>query len=108
VGSSPTAAPASTDPWVAVGWTTPDGGGYWEVASDGGIFAFGDATFYGSMGGRRLDAPVVGITPTPDGGGYWEVASDGGIFAFGDAPFYGSMGGQRLDSRVIGIARIGS
>jgi hypothetical protein len=28
--------------------TTPDGKGYWEVASDGGIFAFGDAGFYGS------------------------------------------------------------
>jgi hypothetical protein len=27
---------------------TPDGKGYWEVASDGGIFAFGDATFAGS------------------------------------------------------------
>ena len=31
---------------------TPDGGGYWMVASDGGMFAFGDAHFYGSMGGK--------------------------------------------------------
>ena len=29
---------------------TLDGGGYWLVASDGGIFAFGDATFFGSTG----------------------------------------------------------
>ena len=63
-------------------------------ASDGGIFAFGDATFYGSMGGAHLNAPVVGMAPTPDGGGYWLVASDGGIFAFGDAKFYGSTGGH--------------
>jgi hypothetical protein len=28
----------------------PGGGGYWEVASDGGIFSFGDAQFYGSLG----------------------------------------------------------
>ena len=28
---------------------TPGGHGYWEVASDGGIFAFGSAQFYGSM-----------------------------------------------------------
>ena len=76
----------------------PGGGGYWEVASDGGIFSFGNARFYGSMGGRRLD-DRCGIAPTPDGGGYWEVASDGGVFAFGDARFYGSMGGARLDSR---------
>src|SRR5580658_2885069 len=27
---------------------TPDGGGYWLVSSDGGVFAFGDAAFYGA------------------------------------------------------------
>jgi hypothetical protein len=26
----------------------PDGQGYWLVANDGGTFAYGDATFYGS------------------------------------------------------------
>ena len=66
--------------------------GYWEVASDGGIFTFGDAHFYGSMGGT-LARPVVGMASTSDGLGYWEVASDGGIFTFGDAHFYGSLGG---------------
>ncbi len=40
----------------------PGGGGYWEVASDGGIFAFGDAKFYGSMGGQPLNQPIVAIT----------------------------------------------
>ncbi len=30
---------------------TPDNGGYNLVASDGGIFSFGNAVFYGSMGG---------------------------------------------------------
>ena len=29
---------------------THDGQGYWLVASDGGIFAFGDAAFEGSLG----------------------------------------------------------
>ena len=70
---------------------TPTGAGYWEVASDGGIFAFGDAGFYGSMGGKALNASVVGVAASPDGKGYWEVASDGGIFAFGDATYYGSV-----------------
>ena len=83
---------------------TPDGAGYWLVASDGGIFAFGDAHFYGSMGGKPLNKPIVGIAATPDGAGYWEVASDGGIFAFGDAAFYGSMGGTTLSAPVVGIA----
>ena len=58
-----------------------------------GSSAFGDAKFYGSMGGKPLNAPVVNLAPTPDGGGYWLVASDGGVFAFGDAKYYGSMGG---------------
>jgi hypothetical protein len=40
---------------------TADGGGYWEVAADGGIFAFGDATYHGSMGGRPLHARIVGL-----------------------------------------------
>ena len=64
---------------------TPDGRGYWLVASDGGIFAYGDAAFYGSTGEPRLNQPIVGMAATPDGGGYWLVASDGGIFAYGDA-----------------------
>ena len=76
--------------------STADGRGYWEVAADGGLFAFGDAGFYGSMGGRPITKPVVGMAPTHDGRGYWEVASDGGIFAFGDAPYLGSMGGTAL------------
>jgi hypothetical protein len=28
--------------------STPDGGGYWLVAADGGVFSFGDAGFFGS------------------------------------------------------------
>ena len=39
---------------------TPDGNGYWEVASDGGIFSFGTAVFEGSQGGQPLNAPIVG------------------------------------------------
>jgi hypothetical protein len=74
------------------------------VASDGGIFAFGDAPFYGSMGDQVLNKPVVGMAATPTGQGYWLVASDGGIFAFGDAPFYGSMGGQPLNQPIVGMA----
>ncbi|HVX20115.1 MAG TPA: hypothetical protein VHB02_02070 [Acidimicrobiales bacterium] len=77
--------------------------GYDEVASDGGIFAFGPP-FYGSMGGKPLNRPVVGMAMTPDGGGYWEVASDGGLFAFGDAVFYGSMGGKPLNQPIVGMA----
>ncbi len=83
---------------------TPDGKGYWIVDTDGGVFTFGDAGFYGSMGGRALAAPVVGMAATPDGKGYWLVGRDGGVFSFGDAAFGGSMAGTRLAKPVVGMA----
>ncbi len=70
--------------------------GYWLVGSDGGIFTFGSALFYGSTGSLRLQRPVVGIVPTADRGGYWLDASDGGVFAYGDTQFYGSIPGLGL------------
>jgi ribosomal protein L24E len=72
---------------------TPSGQGYWLVASDGGVFSFGDAGFHGSTGSIVLNKPAVGMAPTPSGQGYWMVASDGGIFTFGDAGFSGSAAG---------------
>ncbi len=83
---------------------TPDGHGYWLVASDGGIFTFGDAPFYGSTGAMHLNRPIVGMAATPDGRGYWLVASDGGIFTFGDAQFYGSTGAIVLNQPIVGMA----
>ena len=78
--------------------------GYWFVAADGGIFAFGNAPFYGSTGSLRLNQPIVGMAATPSGKGYWLVAADGGIFAFGNAPFYGSTGSLRLNQPIVGMA----
>jgi hypothetical protein len=45
---------------------TADGDGYWLIGSDGGVFSFGAAGFDGSMGGRRLNAPMVGIAAVDD------------------------------------------
>ncbi|CAG4926711.1 hypothetical protein [Acidithrix sp. C25] len=84
--------------------STPDGKGYWLVASDGGIFTYGDAGFYGSAGALPLNKPIVGMASTPDGKGYWLVASDGGIFTFGDAGFYGSAGAIPLNKPIVGMA----
>jgi hypothetical protein len=84
--------------------TTSNGGGYWMVGADGGVFSSGDAQFYGSTGNLQLNKPVVGMAATPDGKGYWFVASDGGIFAYGDAQFYGSTGGTHLNQPIVGMA----
>jgi hypothetical protein len=81
----------------------PATGGYWLVATDGGIFAF-DAPFFGSTGNIHLNQPIVGMSGDRSGNGYWMVASDGGIFAFGDAPFLGSTGNIHLNKPVVGMA----
>jgi len=78
--------------------------GYWTAASDGGVFTFGHVAYERSLGGVRLQKPVVGMAPTPSSRGYWLVASDGGVFTFGDAGFHGSTGGTRLDKPVVGMA----
>ena len=77
--------------------------GYWLVGSDGGIFTFGAAHFYGSTGSLELQRPIVGIAPTSSRTGYWLVASDGGIFAF-DTGFYGSVPGLGFNPAGSGLA----
>ena len=74
-GCSRWAMPASTGPWATSistnrswGWPPPPTArGYWLVASDGGVFAVGDAGFYGSEGGASHSGSIVGIEATPDG-----------------------------------------
>jgi hypothetical protein len=41
---------------------TADGGGYWLVAADGGVFTYGDAGFEGSAGSTALVAPIVAVS----------------------------------------------
>ena len=92
----------TTELYTPAGLAT--GQGYWLAASDGGVFAFGDARFLGSTGALRLARPVVGMAATPSGNGYWLVASDGGVFAFGDARFLGSTGALRLNAPIVAMA----
>jgi SpoIID/LytB domain protein len=103
-------SPASRPDGLRSDWfrvvNNPSGGlsGYWVVAADGGIFSFGEAKFYGSTGGLRLNSPILGLAATPAGAGYWLVAADGGIFSFGDAQFHGSTGALKLNKPVVGMA----
>ncbi|HUY85932.1 MAG TPA: IPT/TIG domain-containing protein, partial [Acidimicrobiales bacterium] len=96
---------------------TPDGKGYWLFASDGGIFAFGDAsTTYALAAGQPLScptpgsgcssltAPIESMAVTPDGKGYWLVSSKGSVYSFGDANYFGSRGSSVYAPPVLGIA----
>jgi hypothetical protein len=80
------------------------GDGYRLVASDGGVFSYGSATFHGSTGDLVLNQPIRTLASTPSGAGYWMAASDGGIFAFGDAGYYGSTGDRVLNSPIVAMA----
>ena len=100
-GFGPASAPSNAVTPSASG--TSGTQGYTMVGGDGGIFNFGTSKFFGSMGGKPLNAPVIGLAHTPSGKGYWEVARDGGIFTFGDATFFGSMGGKPLNAPVLGM-----
>jgi hypothetical protein len=85
--------------------TTPDGGGYWLVASDGGVFSFGDAPFLGSVatvGLGALNAPVVGITASSDGAGYALATAGGDVIPFGNGVAGGGLGGLRAP--IVGIS----
>jgi len=78
--------------------------GYQLIASDGGVFSFGDQHFAGSTGGTHLNSPVVAASAGCGHDGYWLAAADGGVFNFGDAGFYGSMGAVKLNAPIVGMA----
>src|SRR5271154_5060206 len=82
---------------------TGAGSGYWLVGADGGVYNFGTAGFFGSVGNLTLNAPIVGMAATPDALGYWLVGQDGGIFAFGAAHFYGSRGATPLNEPIVSM-----
>ncbi len=81
--------------------------GYRLVGSDGGVFAFGQASFQGSLPADSVHVnDIVGMTSSPSRQGYTQVGSDGGVFAFGDAVFHGSLPQLGVSvSNIVGIAR---
>jgi len=91
---------------------TPDGGGYYMLGADGGVFVFGNAVYQGSLPGLGVvpNEPAVGLVPDPDGLGYWIVAGDGGVFGFG-AEYQGSLppvlGVTPLNEPIVGMVSYG-
>ncbi len=68
---------------------TANGGGYWLVGRDGGIFAFGNAGFVGSLPGEGIRDTITSVAATADGRGYLMVSAGGRVYTFGDAPYFG-------------------
>jgi hypothetical protein len=100
-----TTTPSITDLTGTV-FVVPSGpAGYDLAGSDGGVFTFGPAGFFGSLPGLGVHVDdIVGMAATDDDGGYWLVAADGGVFTFGDAHFHGSLAGVHLEAPVVGMA----
>jgi type VII secretion-associated serine protease mycosin len=80
------------------------GHGYWVVAANGTVKAYGQAKFYGDLRGKPLAAPIVAAAPTKSGKGYWLAGANGAVYTFGDARYYGSMGGRHLNAPVAGMS----
>jgi len=75
------------------------------AASDGGIFNFGNAPFFGSTGSLNLNKPVVAFGAVSDGSGYYLAATDGGVFSFpATAGNFGSAAGAPLNKPVVAVA----
>ena len=72
------------------------------MASDGGIFNYGDAGFYGSAGRIHLNKPIVGMADTRRRR-LLARGLDGGIFSYGDAQYYGSTGSIHLNQPIVGM-----
>ena len=101
---------------------TPNGGGYWLIAADGGVFDFGNAKFYGSTysqghtglgGSNPISGRIVGGVATPSGNGYWLVSSTGAVYNFGGAAnegdtaskgYTGLGGSHPLPAPIVSIA----
>ena len=113
-GCSASATPSSTAPWAditlnqpVVGMAaTPDGGGYWLVASDGGDVQLRRRRLL-RLDGRTSSSnkPIVGMAATADGKRLLAGRLRRGDVQPSATPsFYGSMGGHPLNQPMVGMA----
>jgi hypothetical protein len=112
--SSPEVAGAAgcitTNGPIAALTATKSGAGYWQVATDGAVFSWGDAHYYGGVnnagprGTTALSAgdAVTAMARTASGNGYWILTKTGAVFTFGDAAYRGGVnnvnGGNALSA----------
>lgn len=86
-------SPGKLNAPISCAATTNNGLGYWLVAKDGGVFAFGNAVMHGSLPNDKIEpnGEIVAILPSETDDGYLLIGSDGGVFAYGDARGLGTL-----------------
>ncbi|MCU1379764.1 MAG: transglycosylase [Acidimicrobiales bacterium] len=103
-GAAVHGSPGETAPAVAGLAASPSGGGYWVLTADGGVRAYGDATYIGSAANDHLAHPAADLAAHPSGKGYWMTTSNGEVRAYGYARQYGSLVGRPLAQPIVGMA----
>ena len=86
---------------------TPNGGGYLLLASDGGLFSFGNSEFHGSLPGAGWcpGPTAIAFAQTPASGGYWMLLSDGQVVPFGNAKAWGEPAATQARAVALAAAR---
>ncbi|MCA1843023.1 MAG: hypothetical protein LC792_07485, partial [Actinobacteria bacterium] len=70
--------------------------GYWLLADDGAVSAFGTAANLPGAAPLPAGVKAVDLEPTPARDGYWVLTSDGTVHPAGAAPALGSVDPSRL------------
>lgn len=87
------------DPWTfsIANYNNPsvvNESGYWVVADDGQVFAFGDARMHDRSSLTQIEStntfPVVTLIPAPDGQGYYLMQTNGVVVSYGSATWQGN------------------
>lgn len=68
--------------------------GYWQVRSNGKVYAFGDARVHTRTGGSDHQHAVVGMAANYDGLGYWTVDMKGRVCSYGSAEHFGDLSAE--------------
>ena len=98
-----TPPPPAADPGTAPSHrASPPQSGYWMVAREGTVFAFGDARWMGNAPVGSTDA--VDVEATPSRAGYWVVDAAGHVFSFGDAAYFGGSTGLLRGESVTSMS----
>ena len=82
-------------------------GGYLLLASDGGLFSFGNSHFLGSLPGTGWcpGPTALAFVKTPKAAGYWMLLSDGRIVSFGQAQPWGEPATTHVRPVAIAAAQ---